>query len=335
MQTIEPVTQETTNLLQNIRSLVKNDLSIVDELIINELLSNIPLIQQITHHIMASGGKRLRPLVVLLSAKALGYQSGNEHCELAAIIEFVHTATLLHDDVVDKSNLRRGQKTANSIWGNQASVLVGDFLYSRAFQLLTRRSNIPIMHALAKTTNAIAEGEVLQLMNRNNPNVNEASYMNVIHHKTAKLFESSAEIGAILGNKNARLQKAAAQYGLHLGFAFQIVDDILDYTADATVMGKNVGDDLAEGKATLPLIYALHHASPIQAKQIYQAIEKGGLKELKVVLQAIKETRACEYSFNKAREHAEQARLALEWLPDTPFRESMSDLITFVVNRDF
>ncbi|CAN7950639.1 unnamed protein product, partial [Ixodes hexagonus] len=225
-------------------------------LILSELSSRVPLVQTITHHIVQSGGKRLRPLVVLLTARACGYNKGVEHQELAAIIEFIHTATLLHDDVIDKSDLRRGEKTAHAIWGNQASVLVGDFLYSRAFQILARRSNIPVMKVLANTTNQIAEGEVWQLMNQNDPNIDETTYYEVIRRKTAQLFSAGTEIGAIIGTEEEPLRKAMTAFGLHLGLAYQIIDDLLDYSEDASELDKNVGDDLAEGKATLPLIYA-------------------------------------------------------------------------------
>ena len=336
MQTIETTTsQQSSDALANIRAPITDDINALDQLIHQELISDIPLIQQITKHILSVGGKRLRPLLVLLSAKALGYKEGSEHCELAAIIEFVHTATLLHDDVVDESSLRRGQQTANVIWGNQASVLVGDFLYSRAFQLLTRRNHNAIMRVLANTTNAIAEGEVLQLMNSHNPEINEATYRDVILLKTAKLFESATEVGGMLGTDNIEQQKAIAHYGLHLGMAFQIIDDLLDYASTAKEMGKNVGDDLAEGKATLPLIYALHHATAKQATQIRLAIEQGDLEKLPLIQQAIEDTQACEYTLSKARDHAHVALNALELIPDTPYRNAMRQLVDFVVERHY
>lgn len=321
--------------LESIRQPVTTDLAGIDNLIITELVSDIPLIQLITKHIIKSGGKRLRPLLVALSARATGYTGSDEHLELAAIIEFVHTATLLHDDVVDESNLRRGQDTANAVWGNQASVLVGDFLYSRAFQLLARRSHTAIMQVLSNTTNAIAEGEVLQLMNRHDAELSEAGYMDVINRKTAKLFESSAEIGAILGTDNLEQQQAMVQYGLNLGLAFQIIDDLLDYTASPETMGKNVGDDLAEGKMTLPLIYALQNTDEHHRQHIQTAIKQGLLEEYDVVMEAITQTNACDYCLQVARHHAELAKAGLEALPPSPYRQALYELIDFVVERNF
>ena len=321
--------------LTHIRKLIVDDLTAIDQFIYKELFSEIPLIQSITEHIFRSGGKRLRPLLVILSAKALEYENDSEHHELATIIEFVHTATLLHDDVVDESNLRRGEKTANVIWGNDASVLVGDFLYSRAFQILARRNNIPVMTVLANTTNAIAEGEILQLMNRHDPEINENIYMEVIKRKTAKLFESAAEIGAIIGKQNnPQRQKAMADYGLHLGLAFQIIDDLLDYTATANQIGKNIGDDLAEGKITLPLIHALHHAKPSHANVIRKAIKQGALDQFDVILEALAETKAKDYCINKAYAHADLASTALQLIPESKYRKSLQDLIEFSIKRN-
>ena len=324
-----------TDMLEQIRSCVALDLQATDHLIINELISPIPLISQITQHIIKSGGKRLRPLLVILCARTAGYPSGNEHHELAAIIEFVHTATLLHDDVVDESKLRRSQTTANAIWGNQASILVGDFLYSRAFQILARRANIPVMKVLANTTNAIAEGEVLQLMNRNEVNITEPNYMQVIEWKTAKLFESAAEIGTMIATDNRTQHEAAANYGLHLGLAFQIIDDLLDYTADSKQLGKNIGDDLAEGKATLPLIYAMYHTQPQRAKTIRQAIEHGGLEHLEAIIHAIEDTGARQYCLGKAREHIQLADRASQLLPDNIYRQALQKLLQFVIERTY
>lgn len=325
----------TTANLDQIREIVASDLKATDELIVKQLISPVPLIQQITRHILSSGGKRLRPLVVLLSARAAGYQGGTEHHELAAIIEFVHTATLLHDDVVDESKLRRGNKTANALWGNQASVLVGDFLYSRAFQLLTRRSNVPIMQVLANTTNAIAEGEILQLMNCNNPNISEATYFDVIYRKTAKLFESSTEIGAILATADKTTQQALATYGKHLGMAFQVIDDLLDYTADSKTMGKNVGDDLAEGKTTLPLIYAIKNTKPATANIIRHEIKNGSLTKLDLILAMLEATKAPDYTLQCAQQHINQACSALENIPDSNYREALLNLAQFVIARDY
>lgn len=337
MQATQDHAPSTKNLLNKIRSTVADDLAAVDQLILKELFSEIPLIQEITKYIIASGGKRLRPLLVILCARALGYHQGTEHQELAVIIEFVHTATLLHDDVVDSSLLRRGRHTANAMWGNQASVLVGDFLYSRSFQLLTRRSNRSIMQVLSNTTNAIAEGEVLQLMNRNDPDISEQAYYDVIYRKTAKLFESSAEIGAILGAKNKDQQKAMAKYGYHLGMAFQIIDDLLDYTADTKLIGKNVGDDLAEGKVTLPLIHALNFASAEQI-QLIQAVIKGIKKadeHFEAILKAIHDTQAKKFCLEKAKEHIDQATLALDSIDFSDYQQALIDLAHFSIERKF
>lgn len=326
---------QSTDPLSSIRECVKDDLRAIDSLIINQLFSDIPLIQQITRHIIAGGGKRLRPLLVVLCARAAGYDDPdqNEHLELATIIEFVHTATLLHDDVVDASKLRRGKETANARFGNQASVLVGDFLYSRSFQMLTRRSNVPIMQVLSDTTNAIAEGEVLQLMNCNDPDITKEAYYAVIHRKTAKLFESSAEIGGMLGHLTQSQIQSLAHYGRQLGMAFQIVDDLLDYTADSAEMGKNIGDDLAEGKATLPLIHAMANATPYQAQQIKAAIEHGGLENLNTILEAIEQTQARDYCIQKAEYFANQAATALTNIPVSQFRDALTNLAHFVVHR--
>lgn len=328
--------QQSIDLLNKIRECVTADLLAVDDLIVNQLFSDIPLIQQITRHIIAGGGKRLRPLLVLLSAKAGGYQQGNEHHELAAIIEFVHTATLLHDDVVDASKMRRGQQTANDRWGNQASVLVGDFLYSRSFQMLTRRSNIPIMQVLSDTTNAIAEGEVLQLMNCHDPDISEQAYYDVIHRKTAKLFESSAQIGAMLATTLTENQiKSLAEYGLQLGMAFQIIDDLLDYTANENTIGKHIGDDLAEGKATLPLIYTMANGTAKQTAHIKQAIEQGGLDDLSIILKSLAQTNAHGYCIQQAKTYARKALRSLQCIPESPYREALINLIHFVVNRGY
>jgi octaprenyl-diphosphate synthase len=313
---------------------VADDLVAVDRLILDELSSKVPLIRTITEHIIQSGGKRLRPLLVLLSARALGYSEGIEHHELAAIIEFVHTATLLHDDVVDKSSLRRGQQTANAMWGNQASVLVGDFLYSRAFQILAKRSNTPVMQVLANTTHAIAEGEVLQLMNCHNPDITEDNYMSVIHRKTAHLFESAAEIGAILGTDDKEQQKALATYGTNIGLAFQIIDDVLDYQSSAEKMGKNVGDDLADGKATLPLIYTLKNCNDKKIENIIRsAIEKGSSDQLNTIVEAMQTCNAFDYCLEKGHAHIALATQALQIIPATPHRDALLQLAQFALER--
>jgi len=325
-----------TDLLSQIRHPVRDDLKATDILICHELISRVPLIQTITQHIVSSGGKRLRPLLVLLSAGACSYEKNdNEHHELAAIIEFVHTATLLHDDVIDESKLRRGKATANAQWGNQASVLVGDFLYSRAFQILARRSNIPVMKCLADTTNAIAEGEVWQLMNQNNPDISIDDYYQVIHHKTAKLFASAAEIGAMIAEQNESTRAAMANYGLQLGMAFQILDDLLDYCSDAKTMGKNIGDDLAEGKVTLPLIYAMQTAPTQQADEIRHAITNASIENFHSILQTLKATNAIDYSRAQAQNYADQAMTMLDHLAPSAYREALSQLVTFAVARSY
>ncbi len=325
-----------SDLLAEIRRPVANDLQATDRLICEELVSNVPLIQEITKHIISSGGKRLRPLLVVLSARACGYsKNSSEHSELAAIIEFVHTATLLHDDVIDESHLRRGRETANALWGNQASVLVGDFLYSRAFQILARRSNIPVMKCLANTTNAIAEGEVWQLMNQHDPHISIEDYYKVIHHKTAKLFESAAEIGAMIAEQNKQTQKAVASYGLNLGMAFQIVDDLLDYLSSAETLGKNVGDDLAEGKVTLPLIIAMKNSNTKQKALIQKAIINGSIDEMTAIIAVLENTNAIEYTRQQAKNYADKALAALDNLAPSDYRDAMENLVTFALQRSY
>jgi len=323
------------SLLNQVRASVAAEMRGVDALIVNELVSDIPLIQLITQHIVQSGGKRLRPLCVLLSARAIGYQGEREHLELAAIIEFVHTATLLHDDVVDESNKRRGRDTANALWGNQASVLVGDFLYSRAFQLLTRRSNVPIMQVLANTTNHIAEGEVLQLMNRNDPHVSEATYLSIIRRKTAELFSAATQVGAMLRCNDAKIWQSMADYGLNLGMAFQIIDDLLDYTADSEQLGKNIGDDLNEGKATMPLIYAMQHTDAHTADLIRHSIQHGGLDNLPAITKAMQESNAFAYTRSRAAAFASQAKSALNDLPESQYKNALLDLVEFALLRAY
>lgn len=322
-------------LLATIRQPVTLDLEQLDQLILRELHSDISLIQAVTKHIVSAGGKRLRPLVVILCARAAGYRGDVEHLELATIIEFVHTATLLHDDVIDGSMMRRGNDTANAVYGNQASVLVGDFLYSRSFQILTRRSNVPIMQVLANTTNAIAEGEVIQLMNCNDPDTTEHAYYQVIERKTAKLFESACEIGVMLDTAQPQLQQAAATYGLNIGLAFQIIDDILDYRSTSEKMGKNLGDDLAEGKPTLPLIYTLNHCSESIRDKIKTSIEQGTKEHLEDIVAAMHECNAFEYCLTKTKQHLQHAATALEAFAPSPYRSSLEQLLEFVIAREF
>lgn len=318
--------------IQAIRDLVQDDFALVNQLIHKRLYSDISLVQQISQHIITSGGKRLRPLLVLLSARALNY-SGVEHAELATIIEFIHTATLLHDDVVDESSLRRGRNTANTIWGNKPSILVGDFLYSRAFQMMANLKNMRVIEILADATNLMVEGEVLQLMNRNNPNTTEQHYMEVIRLKTAKLFEVACQLGAIITKVSLEQEYALANYGLHLGLAYQLIDDILDFSADKNALGKNLGDDLAEGKPTLPLIYAMRNGNSKQAEIIRTAIMQGGLEQLDVILETIHATHALEYAKNLAAKQIDLAIQALNVIANSTFRTALIDLAHFAIQR--
>jgi octaprenyl-diphosphate synthase len=294
----------------------------------------VALVNQVAHHIIHHGGKRLRPLTVLLASRACGTRSSN-HVAAAAIIEFIHTATLLHDDVVDSSSLRRGQETANSLFGNQASVLVGDFLYSRAFQMMVEIKELRVLEVLANATNTIAEGEVLQLMNCNNPDTSEADYMEVIYRKTAKLFEAGARIGAILNNQDAAIETALANYGRHLGHAFQLVDDALDYNATAEELGKNIGDDLADGKATLPLIYAMSHGSAAERHLIREAIESGSAQNLTSIQLAIETSGGLRYTAECAAREAEKAVESLDAIPRSPYRDALKTLAEFAIKRRY
>lgn len=318
--------------LAPILALTQTDREAVDREINRRLNSDVALINQLGAYIIHSGGKRLRPLLVTLSARALGY-TGNQHIALAAIIEFIHTATLLHDDVVDASAMRRGQSTANMVWGNEASVLTGDFLYSRAFEMMVEVGSMRVMEILAKTTNTIAEGEVLQLLHCHDPEVTEANYLRVIYSKTAKLFEAAARLGAVIGGQPPEIEEAMAKYGMHLGTAFQLIDDVLDYTADSQVLGKNVGDDLAEGKPTLPLLYALRTGSAAQQELLRTAIEQGGLDRTEEVVAAIESTGANAYTARKAEEEARCAADALTAIPGSPYKQALLDLARFSVHR--
>ncbi|HTE14380.1 MAG TPA: polyprenyl synthetase family protein [Burkholderiales bacterium] len=306
----------------------------IDRVIRSRLHSGVVLIEQIAEHIIGGGGKRLRPALVVLSAGAHGYQ-GTLHHQLAAVVEFIHTATLLHDDVVDESALRRGQPTANSLFGNAASVLVGDFVYSRAFQMMVEAGSMRILEVLAEATNIIAEGEVLQLMNCRNPDIDEAAYLQVIRCKTAKLFEAATRIGALLGGADKAAEAAMARYGAHLGTAFQLIDDVLDYSGDHAVIGKNVGDDLAEGKTTLPLIHAMRLGTPTQVAAVRRAIEAGGLDELPAVLVAIRETGALDYARERACAEAHLASAELQGLALSQQREFLIQLADFAVTRTY
>lgn len=317
----------------DIQTLARDDMAGVDALIRSRLASDVLLINQIGEHITGAGGKRLRPQLHLLAARALGYE-GRDHLQLAAIIEFIHTSTLLHDDVVDESDLRRGRKTANALWGNAASVLVGDFLYSRSFQLMVELDRMAVMQVLANTTNAIAEGEVLQLLHVNNPDTDEAAYLRVIERKTAVLFAAATRLGAVLCDQDARYGQALYDYGLNLGYAFQIADDVLDYTADAAALGKNLGDDLAEGKATLPLIHAMAHADPQVRQRLRHAIEQGDTDAMPDVMAAIEAAGSIAYSTARAHDYAHAAETALEALPDSDWCAALRGLARYAVDRD-
>lgn len=311
---------------------VKHEFDQVNELIVTQLHSNVGLVENIGQYIIDAGGKRLRPLLVLLSANSCGY-NGSQHTALAAIIEFIHTATLLHDDVVDTSDLRRGRSTANAKFGNAPSVLVGDFLYSRAFQMLVDINNMAIMKIIADTTNIISEGEVQQLINAGNPDTSEVDYNEVICKKTAQLFNAAAETGAVLAGASPQQQSAMAQYGHHLGMAFQLVDDVLDYSGTTDQLGKNIGDDLAEGKATLPLIYVMQHGNQHQKKLIHSAIKEGDIIQMDAILSAIQTTGALEYTLQCAREQAVQAQAMLTHLAPSKEKQAMHQLADFAVNR--
>jgi len=320
--------------LEKINALIGPDMKSVDAVIRQRLHSDVVLVRQVAEYIISSGGKRLRPVLVLLAAGAMGYKGVNHH-ELAAVVEFIHTATLLHDDVVDESELRRGRETANNLFGNAASVLVGDFLYSRAFQMMVSVGNMRIMQVLADATNIIAEGEVLQLMNCHDADVDEERYLQVIRYKTAKLFQAAARLGAILGGATPEVEEGLAAYGMHLGTAFQLVDDVLDYSADEVETGKHLGDDLAEGKPTLPLIYVMQNGSPEQAACVRRAIEEGGRDDFPAVLEAIRATGALEHTLKQARLESEVAVRALQALPASQYKDSLVELSVFAVTRSF
>jgi len=318
----------------SIRELIEDDLKATDALIIDRLSSDVVLINQVGHYIVNSGGKRLRPMVVLLAARALGYQ-GSAHIELAAIVEFIHTATLLHDDVVDESHQRRNRDTANAVWGNAASVLVGDFLYSRSFEMMVAVDSMRIMEVLSHATNRIAEGEVLQLLNCNDPDTDEKRYREVILRKTATLFEAGTRLGAIISNSDAGIEKALADYGRHLGMAFQMIDDALDYGSSGVDIGKNLGDDLAEGKPTLPLIRAIELSDPATRDMLRDVIAKGGTERIQAVLAAIESTDAIAYTARLAADEATKAKQALEAIPPSAFRSALSAVADFSVDRSF
>ncbi len=316
-----------------IDSCIAADMREVDAVIRRSLYSDVVLINRVADYIINSGGKRLRPALVLLSAGTFGKINSHHH-QLAAIVEFIHTATLLHDDVVDESSMRRGQATANNMFGNAASVLVGDFVYSRAFQMMVQVQSMRVMEVLAEATNIIAEGEVLQLLNCHDADITDDAYLKVIHYKTAKLFEAATRLGAIVSGASVHDEQALAEYGMRLGTAFQLIDDVLDFS-DSQNIGKNLGDDLAEGKPTLPLLFAMRNGTEEQRDTIRRAIIEGGLKDLPAVLQAVRETGALVHVRQLARNEADQACAAIEHLPRTQHREALLKLAEFAVTRDF
>lgn len=321
-------------MYQQFRAVVEDDFKAVDKFVVDQLYSNVPLVESIGHYIVEAGGKRLRPLLVLLSAKACNIDN-QQHISLASVIEFIHTATLLHDDVVDMSSLRRGRPTVNAEWNNPSSVLVGDFIYSRAFQILVTLGNMRIMEIIADTTNRIAEGEVLQLISKSNPNPTEQNYMQVIQNKTAILFQAAGQCGAILADASAEEEDALMRFGMHLGTAFQLIDDVLDYDGDSEELGKNVGDDLAEGKPTLPLIYALEHSSADQATLIRDALASDELKPeaLTEVISIVKDCGALDYARKLAKSESDQALACLEILPPSKYRDALTAMVDFSNSR--
>ncbi len=329
----ESTVEDSPASLENIFSLSADDMAQVDNCIRDSLKSDVVLINQIANYIVSSGGKRLRPMLLTLSAHACGYK-GDNHIPLAAIIEFIHTATLLHDDVVDESDLRRGQQSAHAVWGNAASVLVGDFLYSRSFQMMVGLDSMRIMEVLADTTNTIAEGEVQQLLNMGDPEVSQQRYMQVIENKTAKLFEAACRLAAIISDQTPEIEATLATYGNALGAAFQVADDVLDYTGQADTMGKNTGDDLAEGKPTLPLILARETCSEAERDLLDSAIRNGGGDELGSILSIIRKTDSLNAAMEVAKEQAKKARRAIEVLPQSPWRVALEQLADYSISRD-
>ena len=329
----EPTVMPTATL-EPVQRLIAEEMNAVDQVIRRRLHSDVALIRTVSEYIISGGGKRLRPAVLLLAAGACGY-SGSAHYQLAAVVEFIHTATLLHDDVVDDADLRRGQATANTLFGNPASVLVGDFLYSRAFQIMVEQDNMRVMRVLADATNIIAEGEVLQLLNCHNAAVTEEDYLRVIQYKTAKLFEAAGQIGAIVSQSTQEVEGSLGRYGMHLGTAFQLIDDVLDYSGDHAQTGKHLGEDLAEGKPTLPLIYAMRRGSREQTGLIRNAVEHGGLREFEPVLAAVRDTGALDYTRRQATLESQRAMEAVASLPHSSYRDSLLQLAAFAVSRTY
>ncbi|MDP3088391.1 MAG: polyprenyl synthetase family protein [Methylotenera sp.] len=317
-----------------IQSCILDDIKAVNTVIQHSLHSDVTLVNQVAHYIINSGGKRLRPILVLLSAGLLG-KIRPEHHQLAAVVEFIHTATLLHDDVVDESSKRRGQNTANALFGNAASVLVGDFVYSRAFQMMVSVQNMRVMEVLSNATNIIAEGEVLQLLNVHNADIADEAYLQVIHYKTAKLFEAATRLGAIVSNASEVDEEALSKYGMHIGTAFQLIDDVLDLSGNALEIGKNLGDDLSEGKPTLPLLYAMRHGTSAETETIKRAIENGGLDDLPTVLNAVERTGALKHVRQVARNETNLASAAISHFTDSPYKQAMLSLAEFSVSRNY
>lgn len=320
--------------LNTIQSCISTDIDAVNKVIQQSLHSEVALVNQVATYIIESGGKRLRPILVLLSAGLFGPIKPAHH-QLAAVVEFIHTATLLHDDVVDQSAKRRGQNTANALFGNAASVLVGDFVYSRAFQMMVSVQNMRVMEVLSNATNIIAEGEVLQLLNVHNADISDEDYLQVIHYKTAKLFEAATRLGAIISHSNAHDEEALGRYGMHIGTAFQLVDDVLDLSGNATEIGKNLGDDLSEGKPTLPLLYAMRHGDANEAQVIKHAIEHGGLDHLDTVLSAVVRTGALDHVRHVAAKESEAACAAIAHFAESPHKEAMLQLAKFAATRTY
>lgn len=318
--------------IEAIRDFLAADMRAVDAVIRARLSSDVVLIRQVAEHIIGGGGKRLRPMLVLLSAGAFGYR-GRDHHQLAAVVEFIHTATLLHDDVVDESALRRGRPTANSLFGSTTAVLVGDFIYSRAFQMMVTIDSMRVLQVLADATNVIAEGEVMQLMNCHNADIDEAGYLTVIRCKTAKLFEAATRLGAILGGAASSQEAAMSDYGMQLGVAFQLIDDVLDYSGDQAVIGKNLGDDLAEGKVTLPLIHAMRAGTDAQRELIRKAVLEGGLEHMSEIQRIIRDTGALEYTTEQARMAADKAVQALADIPESEYKDALVAIAGFAVQR--
>lgn len=321
-------------LLESIRTLINEDLEATDRFIISQLESNIPLIKQVIEYLLTCGGKRIRPMILLLSARALSHHE-KKHIDLAAVIELIHTATLLHDDVVDSSTLRRGHKTAHTIWGNNTSVLIGDFLYSRAFQIVVNQKNQEILSIFAQATHFIAEGEIMQLVNCNNPDTTEEFYYDIIKRKTARLFEIAAQLGAMLSTHHPHIIDAFRDFGQHLGLAYQLIDDAIDYSQSADHAGKNVGQDIAEGKVTLPLIHAMRKSKTTDLKMMRDAIKKGSNKHLETILGMIESSNAIQYTADAARQHALKAKSFLSFIAPSPYRKALEDLSDFVVARTY